>query len=242
MGSNNFMWVVFVTWVVLIFLYPLNSVNYWVKDLTKHTLATFLGIEGAAFLIFSGPILVIAFLCPFHTLSSLANSNSIIMEYEKKNSGKYGWSHRLSTFPVLVDGPFGVVSAAEVIGIICFVYALRDLTILDEAEVTTQTKISYMLQIAGLSVGVDRDILLGLLVCSNIKRVDSSKAHRCSFWTCCEISRMARTSHYDLLYSPWSSLHNCHGQWTAPSYKIYWSGQRVVWPNLLELLALQLVY
>ncbi|TXG53531.1 hypothetical protein EZV62_018787 [Acer yangbiense] len=139
------MWVVFVAWVVLIFLYPLNSVNYWVKDLCNHTLETFLGIEGAVFLIFSGPILVIAFLSIPYLIISRKQQ---LHHHAKKNSGKYGWSHRLSTFPVLVDGPFGVVSAAEVIGILSvivfviwavFVYALRDLTIFDEAELTKET-------------------------------------------------------------------------------------------------------
>ncbi|KAK0588993.1 hypothetical protein LWI29_008213 [Acer saccharum] len=154
------MWVVFVAWVVLIFLYPLKSVNYWVKDLCNHTLATFLGIEGAVFLIFSGPILVIAFLSIPYLIISRKQQ---LHHHEKKNSGKYGWSHRLSTFPVLVDGPFGVVSAAEVIGILSvivfviwavFVYALRDLTILEETELTNKTKISYMLEISALSVGL----------------------------------------------------------------------------------------
>lgn len=38
----------------------------------------------------------------------------------RKKASKYP-SFRLWTFPVLVDGPFGVVSAAELIGILLFV-------------------------------------------------------------------------------------------------------------------------
>lgn len=46
----------------------------------------------------------------------LCNMNTVCRKKTSRNP-----SFRLWTFPVLVDGPFGVVSAAEFIGILLFV-------------------------------------------------------------------------------------------------------------------------
>lgn len=131
---------------------------------------------GSIFLLLSGPILLIAFLAIAHLIISgedefhqyviswfkvlmpeLLIQNFLLfiyslfcvvlwtLCYSKKNS-KYP-SVRLWTFPVLVDGPFGVVSAAEFIGILLFVvyiiwavyvYTLRNLSLISQLHLTSK--------------------------------------------------------------------------------------------------------
>lgn len=55
----------------------------------------------------------------FHAFSCWLFVLQFLLCYRKKTS-RYP-SFRLWTFPVIVDGPFGVVSAAEFIGILLFV-------------------------------------------------------------------------------------------------------------------------
>ncbi|CAJ1962836.1 unnamed protein product [Sphenostylis stenocarpa] len=65
------------------------------------------------FVVFTAPLLIIAFLAIAHL--NLTGEDQL----QGKKSSKYP-SIRLWTFPVLIKGPFGVVSAAELIGIVLF--------------------------------------------------------------------------------------------------------------------------
>ncbi|CAJ1962826.1 unnamed protein product [Sphenostylis stenocarpa] len=69
-----------------------------------------LGFTGSIFVVFTAPLLIIAFLAIAHL--NLTGEDQL----QGKKSSKYP-SIRLWTFPVLIRGPFGVVSAAEHIGI-----------------------------------------------------------------------------------------------------------------------------
>nr|XP_008394229.2 ferric reduction oxidase 6-like isoform X2 [Malus domestica] len=110
------MWVLFISWVVFIFLFPLGSVQTFFGDWIAATDGTLFGTTGTLLLLFNGPLLVIALL----SIAFLAMSGEEELPHKKKKTSQNP-SFRLWTFPILVDGPFGVVSAAELIGILLFV-------------------------------------------------------------------------------------------------------------------------
>ncbi|KAJ0038800.1 hypothetical protein Pint_23555 [Pistacia integerrima] len=158
-------WLIFITWVVLAFLFPLNLTYEFILSATSFSSGTFLGLEGPVFLLFSGPILLIA----FFSIPYL-----IISGKDQKVQEKKAPSYRLCTFPLLVDGPLGVVSAAEFIGILLFavyvvwciyIYAIQNLSsVKDESPFTTTTqKICYILDIWGFSLAQIGIILLAFL-------------------------------------------------------------------------------
>ncbi|KAL5856331.1 hypothetical protein ACOSQ3_003789 [Xanthoceras sorbifolium] len=64
------MWVLCVAWIALIFLYPTELGNKLFEKWTRATSGTVFGITGSVFLMFSGPILVIAFLSVAHLIIS----------------------------------------------------------------------------------------------------------------------------------------------------------------------------
>ncbi|XVF83362.1 hypothetical protein PTKIN_Ptkin16aG0480100 [Pterospermum kingtungense] len=154
------MWVIFIAWVGLIFLYPGEIGSYLVEKINNATSGSVFGITGSLFLVFSAPILLIAFLAVAHLIISGEHV------FEKKKTSKSP-GFRLWTFPVLVDGPFGVVSAAEFIGIILFVvfiiwavyaYTMRNISLLTKFEIpSTETGLA-MLELTGLRFG-----MIGLL-------------------------------------------------------------------------------
>ncbi|GFP80424.1 ferric reduction oxidase 6 [Phtheirospermum japonicum] len=109
------MWVIFTSWASLIFLYPFNFVYDSYLNLIRPTQGTLFGVTGSIFVTFSAPILLIAFLATAYMVLCAREQRLI----HKTSSSKYP-RFRLWTFPVLVDGPFGVVSAAEMIGIVIF--------------------------------------------------------------------------------------------------------------------------
>ncbi|KAM7264915.1 hypothetical protein ACFE04_002598 [Oxalis oulophora] len=153
------MWVIFVAWVAFLYLYPSEYGNHLFGKWAVATSAgTPFGITGSVFMAFSGPVIAIAFLAIVHLIISGRE------EFPKKN--KYP-SFRLWTFPVLVDGPFGVVSAAEVIGIFLFVafiiwavYAstMRNFSTVQKNPLPAEEKKFLMLELTGLQFG-----LIGLL-------------------------------------------------------------------------------
>ncbi|KAF8013711.1 hypothetical protein BT93_I1544 [Corymbia citriodora subsp. variegata] len=109
------MWLVFGFWVVVMLVSPLDSAgNMYLENWTKVASGSIYGITGSIFLVFSGPILVIAFLA----IVSLNIAGEKELQWSKSSKRP---RFRLRTFPVLVSGPFGVVSAAEFIGICLFV-------------------------------------------------------------------------------------------------------------------------
>ncbi|KAI8554906.1 hypothetical protein RHMOL_Rhmol05G0133400 [Rhododendron molle] len=111
---------------------------------------------GSIFLAFSAPILVIAFLAIAHLLIS-GDEEFQVMKSSKPPR------FRLWTFPVLVDGPFGVVSAAELIGILLFsiyviwaiyAYTLVNFKVLSEFQLTFQEQCYLVLELTGLRLGM----------------------------------------------------------------------------------------
>ncbi|KAM7481923.1 hypothetical protein LguiB_006506 [Lonicera macranthoides] len=149
------MWVIFIAWATLIFLYPLEFVNNLSGAWIRVTRETLFGVTGSIFLLFSAPILVIAFLGIIYLTISGEE------ELHEKNAPKNA-RFRLWTFPVIADGPFGVVSAAELIGIVLFsvyivwavvVYTIRNLGLLHLFQVTSKEKSLLLLELTGLRFG-----------------------------------------------------------------------------------------
>ncbi|GFZ09492.1 ferric reduction oxidase 6 [Actinidia rufa] len=115
-----------------------GGLEYGNKKPFLATTGTVYGITGTMFLAFSAPILVIAFLAIVHLIIS---GEEQFQEKEKSKRPCF----RLWTLPVIVDGPFGVVSAAELIGIVLFSvyigwavysYTVKNLDILSEFQYT----------------------------------------------------------------------------------------------------------
>ncbi|KAI3441392.1 BZIP domain-containing protein [Psidium guajava] len=108
------MWLVLGFWVALTFTFPSDARTDFLESWTSATVGSIYGFAGSIFLAFSGPILIIVVLA----IASLMVDGK--KELQLKTASKYP-RIRLRTFPILVDGPFGVVSAAEFIGICLFV-------------------------------------------------------------------------------------------------------------------------
>ncbi|XP_050224586.1 ferric reduction oxidase 7, chloroplastic-like [Mercurialis annua] len=151
------MWVIFVSWVCLIFLYPTQFGNQLLENLIGATEGTPFGLSGSLFMLLSGPILAIAFLAIAFVIVCGEE------QFHQKNSPRHP-SVRLWTFPVIVDGPFGVVSAAEFIGILLFIvyivwatyaYTIRNLSLISEWHVTSYIDTSiWMIELTGLRLGM----------------------------------------------------------------------------------------
>ncbi|CAM0904501.1 unnamed protein product [Alopecurus aequalis] len=115
------MWAVFLSWAAGIFLYPTKPAQAAFGEWAAVTKQSIFGITGTVFLVFSAPILIVAALAYVYIFAFPGD------HVEKKNLRSL--SFRLWTFPILVDGPFGVVSAVELIGIILFiVYVVFSMT------------------------------------------------------------------------------------------------------------------
>ncbi|KAI3445519.1 hypothetical protein Pfo_002184 [Paulownia fortunei] len=150
------MWVIFIAWAAFIFLYPSDFVSDLYRKWNRATEGTLFGVTGSIFLIFSAPILLIAFLATAYIV--ICGEEEI---HEKKTS-RYP-RFRLWTFPVLVDGPFGVVSAAEMIGIVLFTayviwafYAetVKNSEIVSWFHLPSKEKSVLMLELTGLRLGL----------------------------------------------------------------------------------------
>lgn len=152
---KSLIWLIFVAWVALIFLLPAEFFNdLFFRNWIRATQGTPFGITGSIFLLISGPILIISFLAVAHLI--ISGEDKL---HEKKNSKRP--SFRLWTFPVLVDGPFGVVSATEFIGIVLFsayviwavyAYTMRALEFVSD-HFDFKSKSMLMLEILGLRLG-----------------------------------------------------------------------------------------
>ncbi|KAF8714841.1 hypothetical protein HU200_027375 [Digitaria exilis] len=148
------MWAVFLTWAAGIFFYPIKPAQAVLRKSIGLTKDSMLGIAGGVFLVFSAPILIIALLA--YVYISFFPSDH--MEKRKLRS----LSFRLWTFPVLVDGPFGVVSAVEFIGIVLFIiyvvysmtyYAVESVSLISEFREPSSTDSELILHIIGLRLG-----------------------------------------------------------------------------------------
>ncbi|KAE9591564.1 hypothetical protein Lal_00039004 [Lupinus albus] len=148
--------VIFIAWTTLIFVFPLESVGNLVNKWINATSGTLFGITGSLFLIFTAPILIIAFLAIVHLIISGEDH----LHINEKKSSKYP-SFRLWTFPAVVNGPFGVVSAAELIGIVLFsayvIWAISVYTVRAFGSISDHSSFKamsmFMLEILGLRLG-----------------------------------------------------------------------------------------
>ncbi|KAG6408643.1 hypothetical protein SASPL_131661 [Salvia splendens] len=151
------MWVIFIAWAALIFLYPSDAVHKpYLKLIQALSTPTF-GVSGGVFLIYSAPVLLIAF---------LASAYIYLRDEEDENHGKKSGKQarlRLWTMPILVDGAFGVVSAGEVIGIAVFttyivwaIYAetVKNFEVLSNFHLPTHEERIFMIELIGLRLGV----------------------------------------------------------------------------------------
>ncbi|KAA8536665.1 hypothetical protein F0562_029143 [Nyssa sinensis] len=150
------MWVIFIAWAILIFLYPADFMSSVYQKLIDATDGPVFGITGSIFLLFSGPILIIAFLSIAYLIIYGEE------ELQEKKTSKYP-RFRLWTFPVIVEGPFGVVSAAELIGILLFsvyiiwavsAYTVQNFSILSKLQLTFKEDCYLMLELSGLRFGL----------------------------------------------------------------------------------------
>ncbi|WVZ85801.1 hypothetical protein U9M48_032673 [Paspalum notatum var. saurae] len=148
------MWAVFLTWAAGIFLYPTKPVQALFKKWVVLTRDSLFGITGGIFLAFSAPILIVAVLAYVY----ISFFPSVHMEKRKLRS----LSFRLWTFPVLVDGPFGVVSAVEFIGIVLFIvyvaysmtyYAVESVSLASKFAFPSLTESELILDIIGIRLG-----------------------------------------------------------------------------------------
>ncbi|KAL2477672.1 Ferric reduction oxidase 7 [Forsythia ovata] len=152
------MWVIFTAWAAFIFLFPSDFASDLYHKWSRATDGTLFGATGSRFLLFSGPILLIAFLATVYLIISGEEET-----HEMRTSRNPHF--RLWTFPILVDGPFGVVSAAELIGIILFtsyiiwavsVESMKNWNIVSSLyhHLPSKERSALMLELTGLRLGL----------------------------------------------------------------------------------------
>ncbi|PKA66734.1 Ferric reduction oxidase 7, chloroplastic [Apostasia shenzhenica] len=148
-------WFIFLVWIAAIFLFPTDVGRKLLFELIGLTRESAFGITGSIFLGFSAPVLVIAFLA-FIYVASFSGGK---YERETYKTPRF----RLWTFPVLTDGPFGVLCATEFIGILLFaayvlwsvtVYAVRDHRLIQRFSFTIKDRSCLMLELTGLHFGI----------------------------------------------------------------------------------------
>ncbi|XP_049413618.1 ferric reduction oxidase 6-like [Solanum stenotomum] len=160
------MWVTFITWAAFIFLLPTKFTNELFGTIVRATKGSIFGTAGSTSLIFSFPIILIAFLAIIRLVVVGEDQPQI------KKAGK-GPNFRLWTFPVLVDGPFGVVTAAEMIGVIIFsvyivwavvMYSIQNVDLLSMYHLPDMKERSgKLLELTGLRFGFIGLICLAFL-------------------------------------------------------------------------------
>ncbi|XP_078434582.1 ferric reduction oxidase 7, chloroplastic-like [Wolffia australiana] len=109
-GLKLLMWVIFLAWVGIMFILPGELTA--ILPIFTAMKGTVFGLAGSVFLFMSAPILIIALLGYVYK-ASFSDEN-------QQTKGRRFARPRLWTFPVLLDGPFGVVSATEFIWIVLF--------------------------------------------------------------------------------------------------------------------------
>ncbi|CAL9126214.1 unnamed protein product, partial [Musa textilis] len=155
LGFKSLMWAIFLVWVAAIFFFPTELVKSLLSRWTTLTEQTVFGLTGSFFLVFSGPILVIALLAFVYIIAFPRD------DFKKKSARLPRF--RLWTFPVIVDGPFGVVSAAEFIGILLFsayvlwtiiAYTLENRSLISKFLFPSNIKLYLFLELTGLRLGL----------------------------------------------------------------------------------------
>lgn len=160
------MWMIFIAWATFIFLLPTKFGKELQDKFIRATEVTIFGSTGSTFLIFSFPIFMIAFLAIIRLVLSGEDESQI-----KKTAN--GPNFRLWTFPVLVDGPFGVVTAAEMIAVILFsvyivwaviMYYIQNVDLLSLFDAhNMKEKSALLLELTGLRFGFIGLICLAFL-------------------------------------------------------------------------------
>ncbi|KAL2939583.1 Ferric reduction oxidase 6 [Bienertia sinuspersici] len=160
-------WVVFVAWICLMFFYPSEFMrNFVTHTWINATEGTVFGLTGSLFLAFTAPVLLLAFLAMLYLIISEDDDDV----QGKKTSKRPTFS--LWTFPVMVKGPFGVVTAAEFIGILlvvafviwaCVAYAVHNWRTISKYQETIFFKSCLMLERAGANLGLIGLFCLSLL-------------------------------------------------------------------------------
>ncbi|WJX27420.1 ferric-chelate reductase (NADH) [Trifolium repens] len=145
---------IFISWAAFIFLLPSVPVHGLFSKWLNFSSGSSFGITGSILLILSAPVLTIAFLAIAYLIISGED------QIPEKKTSKYP-RFRLWTFPLLINGPFGVVSATEFIGIVIFLayviwafsaYAVQALAALSD-QLSFRAKSLHMLDIMGLRLG-----------------------------------------------------------------------------------------
>ncbi|KAK2448209.1 ferric reduction oxidase [Trifolium repens] len=145
---------IFISWAAFIFLLPSVPVHGLFSKWLNFSSGSSFGITGSILLILSAPVLTIAFLAIAYLIISGED------QIPEKKTSKYPRFH-LWTFPLLINGPFGVVSATEFIGIVIFLayviwafsaYAVQALAALSD-QLSFRAKSLHMLDIMGLRLG-----------------------------------------------------------------------------------------
>ncbi|KAG9457021.1 hypothetical protein H6P81_001529 [Aristolochia fimbriata] len=148
------MWAIFVSWATLIFFMPSEFVTNLFHKWIAASSGTVFGVSGSILVLFSLPILLVAFLAIIYVAA-------FPKEYHKQKKFIFA-SFRLWTFPIVIDGPFGVVSAAELIGILLFAayvlwaisaYTLRAQELISKLFLSSLEKSCLMLEVMGLRLG-----------------------------------------------------------------------------------------
>ncbi|XP_071701176.1 ferric reduction oxidase 7, chloroplastic-like isoform X2 [Rutidosis leptorrhynchoides] len=159
------MWLIFISWASFLFLLPSDPVNNLYKKFVTATNGTLFGVTGSIFLIYSGPVIIIA----FHAIIYLKITEGEEIQEKKEKTASF----RLWTYPVIIDGPFGVVTAAELIGIVLFgvyiiwavtAYTITNISLLPLFQVTDAGKrYVILLELTGLRLGFIGLICLAFL-------------------------------------------------------------------------------
>nr|WEQ60891.1 FRO7 [Lycium barbarum] len=152
------MWVIFIAWATFISILPIKFVNEQQFRFIQATQGTIFGSTGSVFLMFSLPIFMIAFLAIVRLILNGEDERQVC---RKKNAK--GPNFSLWTFPVLVDGPFGVVTAAEMIGIMLFagyivwaviMYTIQNVDLLSSFHMQDmKEKSALLLELTGFRFG-----------------------------------------------------------------------------------------
>ncbi|KAF3794316.1 Ferric reduction oxidase 7 [Nymphaea thermarum] len=141
-GLKLVMWVIFLTWVAVIYLNPSSFMGKIFDEWTDLTEGTIFGVAGKN--LFPG----VQCSCPSNCASGMRICCLVSGDYNEKGKSRFP-SFRLWTFPVIVDGPLGVVSAAELIGIVVFAsfiiwalcaYIISDASIISETVSSPKEK------------------------------------------------------------------------------------------------------
>ncbi|XP_045804561.1 ferric reduction oxidase 7, chloroplastic-like isoform X3 [Trifolium pratense] len=155
---------IFILWAAFIFLLPSVPVNGLFSKWLNFSSGSSFGVTGSILLILDAPVLIIAFLAIAYLIISGED------QIPEKKSSKYP-RFRLWTFPLLINGPFGVVSATEFIGIIIFLayviwafsaYAVQALATISD-QLSFRAKSLHMLDFMGLRLGMMGKMCLAFL-------------------------------------------------------------------------------